>query len=89
MSPEEIRAALGIKEGYLLPWRIVGCQVVNPHEAHQLLTCPVRESVHQCEVIGPHEVHQWSDHTISHERFGNGYSCRAIGDGPRRTEVAA
>lgn len=80
---ETVRAALGLEEGYLLPWSIVGCQAVNPYRdgPRSLLTCPVREAIYQCEVIGPHTRHRWSDHTISHERFGNGYSCRAIGDG--------
>lgn len=76
-----VMAQLGQNDGYLLPWSIVGCQVVNPYEAHQLLSCPVWESIHQCEVIGPHKVHRWSDHTISHERFGNGYACWSVGDG--------
>lgn len=81
MTPEQIRTALGIGDGFLLPWQIVGCQYAHPYDAHKLLSCPVWESIHQCEVIGPHTNHRWSDHTISHERFGNGYGCWQIDDG--------
>jgi hypothetical protein len=72
---------LGQEDGYLLPWSIVGCQVVSPGAVRRLLSCDHWEAINQCEVIGPHKVHRWSDHTISHERFGNGYACWSIGDG--------
>lgn len=78
-----VRAALGQQEGYLLPWWVFGCQVANGNigRVRRLLTCPHHEAINQCEVIGPHTIHRWSDHTISHERFGNGYGCWQIGDG--------
>jgi hypothetical protein len=78
---QAIREALDMSDGYLLPWRVFGCQVANPHRARLLLTCPYREAIHQCEVIGPHTRHRWSDHLVCHERAGNGWSCRSIGDG--------
>ena len=69
-----VRATLGQQEGYLLPWWAFGCQVANGNigRVRRLLTCSHWEAVNQCEVIGPHTEHRWSDHTISHERFGNG-----------------
>jgi len=81
-SPElAIRAALGLAEGYIPSWRMVGgCQLTNFRYA-ELLTCPYREAVWRCEVIGPHTVHRWSDHLVRHERQGNGWSCLTIDRG--------
>lgn len=75
-----VLTALGTHDGYILDWRIAGgCQYVNPG-LRKLLTCPFREARWQCEVIGPHKRHRWSGHLMVHERVGNGYSCRSIGD---------
>lgn len=50
------------------------CQV-----AHRLSSqaCGSRnaDSIFLCEVIGPHERCRVGEHTIRHERAGNGYSC--------------
>lgn len=85
MQPEDlgeaVRAALGLDEGYLLDWRTAGgCQLVNGAHYRRLTTCPYRESIWGCEVIGPHTRHRWSEHLMVHERVGNWYSCRAVGD---------
>jgi hypothetical protein len=36
------------------------------------------DQIYKCEEIGPHENHKVGDHTIVHERYGNGYSCARI-----------
>lgn len=36
------------------------------------------DQIYKCEVIGPHERCQVGEHTIIHERLGNGHSCSAI-----------
>lgn len=75
-----ITAALGVTDGYILPWHLFGgCQVVS-HRYRRALSCPEKEAVWRCEVIGPHTRHRWSDHTIAHERYGNGHSCWTVGD---------
>ena len=74
-----VRAALGYPDGYILPWRAGLCQVLNLR-ARSVLPCPYREGLWQCDVIGPHTEHRWSEHLTVHERMGNGYSCRAVGD---------
>lgn len=81
-----VRDQLGLTEGYLLPWRIFGCQAANGNLTRmaELLTCPYREARWQCEVIGPHTRHRWSEHLQAHERAGNGWGCNAIGDGQVR-----
>ena len=84
---EAIRTELGLAEGYLLPWRAFGCQIVDPAGVGDLLSCPAREAIHQCEVIGPHTQHRWSTHTIAHERAGNGHSCAAVGDGQLTVKI--
>lgn len=38
------------------------------------------DQIYKCEQIGPHDKHQVDDHTILHERVGNGYSCRGVQD---------
>ena len=71
--------ALGVADGYVLPWwQFHGCQVVS-QAYRRALSCPEREAVWQCEVIGPHGQHRWSDHTIAHERYGNEHSCWTVG----------
>jgi hypothetical protein len=53
------------------------CQVVGVNI--RWLECPVREGGgFQCEAQGPHEWHVWGDHTVLHERWGNGNSCLAV-----------
>lgn len=55
---------------------MIVCQVVGPEYAEW---CDYRESGGmRCEVVGPHRKHYWSEHTIAHERMGNGYSCAAV-----------
>lgn len=77
---QAVRDALGQSDGYLLDWRLTGCQLVS-REYRALLRCPYREAIWRCEVIGAHTRHRWSEHLIAHERMGNGYSCASIGDG--------
>ncbi len=36
------------------------------------------DQIYKCEVIGPHEHCQVGEHTIIHERLGNGHPCSAI-----------
>lgn len=36
------------------------------------------DQIWKCEVIGEHERCQVGEHTIIHERLGNGHSCEAI-----------
>lgn len=57
------------------------CQVFDI-SAQAVLTCDYQEGGgKQCERLDPHTYeHKWTDHLISHEQFGNGYSCRGIGN---------
>jgi len=64
-----------LKNLHLLTWDTKRCQVV----ACEKLQCDHQESGGQyCEVLGPHTKHGYSEHTINHERYGNGYACSAI-----------
>ena len=74
-----VRTALGLVDGYVLDWRVTGCQLTSSRY-RALLTCGHRESRWRCEVIGPHVEHRWSEHLMVHERLGNGYGCQVIGD---------
>lgn len=59
------------------------CQV-SGHNT-DLLVCPHRESGgYQCERLMPHpdDKHFFGQHTIEHDRAGNGYSCRAFYEVP-------
>jgi hypothetical protein len=77
---QQIRHALDLDEGTMWPWWALGCQVSGRTRRNQM-PCPEQEAVWRCEVIGPHTRHRWSQHLITHERAGNGYGCRIIGDG--------
>jgi hypothetical protein len=38
------------------------------------------DQIYKCEEIGPHERCKVGEHTIVHERRGNGYSCESVQD---------
>lgn len=62
-----------LKPGYLSR----PCQV-GDLSSRRLLPCEFTEGGGQrCERLDPHEDddHRWSDHTIRHERAGNGWAC--------------
>lgn len=61
------------------PWfRPRECQVGG---GDHWLECPNYDDAgrgYQCEVLGPHVRHRVSDHTIAHNRRGNGFHCSEI-----------
>lgn len=75
---------------------VVQCQVNGwPRRSLQAACDGHADSIFKCEVIGPHEHHKVGEHTIWHERYGNGRSCAQIeslrldpnvrlGDGPTK-----
>lgn len=82
----------GDSKGGLTP--VGQCQVIKGRSP-QAACNGHADSVFKCEVIGPHERHRVGEHTIWHERYGNGYSCDLVevwrndpnvrlGDGPTK-----
>lgn len=63
-------------DGLLVKRFTAECQVLR-YTHH--LECPHKEGGgRQCEAIGPHEQHYFSQHTIVHDRLGNGRGCAGI-----------
>lgn len=53
------------------------CQV-NGSLSAQACGSRKADSIFCCEIIGPHDRCRVGEHTIAHERAGNGYSCTSI-----------
>lgn len=84
----------GDDKGGLRP--VFQCQVSGwPRRSLQAACDGQADSIFKCEVIGPHEEHKVGQHTIWHERYGNGATCSGVealrldpdvrlGDGPTK-----
>lgn len=64
--------------------RIV-CQVAGPFDENRRTRLPAQccgepaDQIYRCEQIAPPgHRHQVGDHTILHERMGNGYTCTTV-----------
>jgi hypothetical protein len=62
------------------------CQVSGPFDEERKTRLPAQccglpaDQIYKCEQIAPPGEHRCrvNDHTILHERMGNGYSCGAV-----------